>query len=419
MPAPDCSATLATPSGPEVEPRELRILTLTSLFPNASDRAHGIFVLRRMAAVAAIPRTEVQVIAPVPFVPGWVKTSRAKQFARVPRKERIGDLEVFHPRYALVPKISMPMHGVLMYLGVRHTALRLHAEKPFDCIDAHYVYPDGFAAALLGRLLDIPVTISARGTDINTFPSFRSIRPMIRWALHQSSGIISVSNALKQRMVELGATDERIRVIGNGVDTELFRVIDRRQARKSLGIPDEGRVIVSVASLRPRKGHQHILGAFASVCDSYPDLRLYFLGEGPERNAIEQTITSLGLDGRVLLVGNRSNEEIALWFNAADLSVLASFQEGWPNVVLESLACGTPVVATAAGQVPEILSSDELGIIAEQNSDSLASAMQRVLDRICNREALSRYAHGRPWENVAQEVRQYLESTRDKYPEQR
>ena len=386
----------------------MRILTITSLFPSSVQPDHGIFVYRRVAAMAEIQGNETEVIAPVPFVPHLLKAGGRGVFARIPPVESIGGLHVHHPRYALLPKVSMPLHGLLMNLGIGQTARRLHREKPFDCIDAHYVYPDGMAAVLLAKSLRLPVVVSARGTDLNLFPGFATIGPLIRWTLRNSNGVITVSSALKVRAMELGVPEEKIQVIGNGIDSKLFYTTDRSEARRALGIPDDSRVLVSVASLRESKGHDLVIAALAKIASRQPALKLYLVGEGDYRKGIQELIDKWSLRGRVSLMGNRRNEQIRLWLNAADLSILASASEGWPNVVLESLACGTPMVATRVGQIPEILSSGDFGILVDRNVESLASAIESGLARKWDRIALQNFAHGRPWTKVAEEVAQYL-----------
>jgi teichuronic acid biosynthesis glycosyltransferase TuaC len=386
----------------------MRILTFSSLFPNSVNPAHGIFVYRQAAGKATIAGVEVEVIAPVPLAPKWIKSRRWNQWSGIARFESIGGLRVRHPRYPLLPKLSMPVHGLLMFLGTLRTARRLHREAPFDCIDAHYVYPDGFAAVLLGKLLRVPVVVSALGTDINVFPTLPSIRPLIRWTLQNASGIIAVSSALQRRMIELGVPENKIQFIGNGVDTELFRMRDRRDARRALGLPEDGSILVSVAALREGKGQQHVIAALSRIAAKYPGLRLYLVGEGSNRQNLEHLVQRLSLQDRVFLAGNRNNDEIPLWFNAADISILASSREGWPNVVLESLACGTPVIGTPVGQIPEILARGDLGIVTDQDPISLAAAVEAALGRDWDRTALMAFAHSRPWEAVALEASQFL-----------
>ncbi len=295
-----------------------------------------------------------------------------------------------------------------MFLGTFTLVRRLHRKMKFDCIDAHYVYPDGLAATLLARLLKIPVIISARGTDINHFPKFRMIRPMIRWTLKQSDGLVGVCTALKDAMVEIGAQPAKVQVIGNGVDLQRFAPIDRAAARRKLGISEEGKIVVSVGSLIPRKGFQYLIPAFAKVAPRHPGLQLYLVGEGNFRRELEGVVSKSGMQGRIHLVGNRANEELALWYSAAEVSCLVSSREGWPNVLLESMACGTPVVATRVWGVPEIIVSSELGIMVEQNTEEIANGLERALQTQWDRTTLVQHARTRTWEVVAEEVEDFL-----------
>jgi len=388
----------------------VRVLTFTSLFPNSQQPLLGIFVYQRIAHLARRPGNLVQVVAPVPYFPLSLPTTRWQKYAQIPREERIGNLTVYHPRYLLVPKISMPLHGLLMFLGTLSLVRQLNQEIDFDCIDAHYLYPDGFAATMLGRRLGLPVIVSARGTDVNVFPSFPLIRPMIRWTLRRAAGIIAVSRALKETMVKLGAPPEEVCVIGNGVDTQRFQPFDRRMARRQLGVPEEAQVIVSVGSLIPSKGHQLLLAAAAGIAPRYPHLQIYLLGEGSYRARLEALAREAGVQDRLHLVGSKPNEELPLWFSAADVSCLASAREGWPNVLLESLACGTPVLATRVGGVPEVITSPELGVLVDQDIASIARGLEQALGRQWDREALVRYAQTRTWDVVAAELERYLAS---------
>jgi glycosyltransferase involved in cell wall biosynthesis len=319
-------------------------------------------------------------------------------------------IEVYHPRYFLLPKISMPFHGLLMFAGSISIARRLHEKARFDCIDAHYVYPDGFAAVLLGRYLGIPVVVSARGTDISLFPSLPLIRPMIRWTLWQATGIVAVSQALRDAMEDLGATADKIVTIGNGIDLKRFHPMDRSRARQKLGIPEEAEVILSVGNLVPVKGHACLIPAISQMARLHPKIRLYIAGEGYLRARLEGLALAEGVHERVFFVGRRPNEEMKYWYSAADVSCLASSREGWANVLLESLACGTPLVATRVWGTPEVIVSDELGVLVEQSIESLAQGLELALQKQWNREALVRHAAARTWDVVAQDVERFLEA---------
>lgn len=382
----------------------MRILTFTALFPNSVDPTLGIFIYQRSAQLAQRPGIEVAVVSPVPWFPRWLKIRRWRTASEIPSQEEFGTLSVQHPRYFLLPKISMPFHALLMFVGSIACVLRLNRIAKIDCIDAHFAYPDGLAAVLLGKILGVPVIVSARGTDINLFPSFKLIRPMIRWTLSQADSVIAVSGALKDAMVRLDVNPDKIHVIPNGVNAELFQPMDREQARKNLNLPTQAPLLVSVGALIRPKGHLTLIRAFAVIALRLPELRLYILGEGPLRTELESLVRELNLHDRVRLPGKRTNEELRQWFNAADVSLLMSEREGWPNVLTESLACGTPVVATRVGGVPEILHSPELGIVVDQTIASVADGIERALLKKWDREAISKQTRTRTWSTVAGEL---------------
>jgi len=302
----------------------------------------------------------------------------------------------------------MPLHGLLIFLGCLRLAARLHRETAFDCIDAHYVYPDGFAGVLLGKALGIPVIVSARGTDVNLFPSFRLIRPMIRWTLHHAAGVIAVSQSLKNAISALGVPPNKIATIGNGIDARRFYFLEQSEARRQLGLPRDGKLAVSVGSLLPVKCHDLLISATAQLVTRHPDLRLYIAGEGPMRPKLGALIRQHGLNGRVVLLGNQANERLGLWFNAADISCLTSSREGWPNAVSESIACGTPVVATRVGGVAEIITSEEIGILVDANEQSIADGLAKALSKTWDRDALARHGQRRTWGAVAEEVEKFI-----------
>jgi teichuronic acid biosynthesis glycosyltransferase TuaC len=386
----------------------MRILVFTSLFPNSKRPDFAIFILQRILHLAQRAGTLVKVVAPVPYFPSWISSSRWGKYGLLPLEERVENLTVYHPRYPLLPGLLMPLHGILMFVGSLLLVRRLHRQFRFDCIDAHYIYPDGFAAVLLGKILSLPVFVSARGTDINVFPSFPTIRPLIVWSLRKAAGIIAVSSSLKNAMIGLGLPAEKICVIPNGVDTNRFRPLSREEARRNLGLPKDVKFVVSVASLTEGKNHPLLISAFAKMLGDSRHAKLFLIGEGPMRPVLQELIAKLRLEENVILVGAKPNQELAMWFSAADVSCLVSSREGWPNVIMESIACGTPVVATRVGGVPEIIHSPELGLLAEQDCDSIAAALESALAKTWDRDALALHAQSRGWNEVASEVERYL-----------
>jgi glycosyltransferase involved in cell wall biosynthesis len=381
----------------------MRILTFTSLFPNVTDPNFGIFVFQRTSHLARRGNA-VEVVAPVPYVPKFLAGTARGSFASIPPTEVIGNLQVHHPRYPLAPKVSMPSHGLLMYAGCKRYVECLHRQHRFDCIDAHYVYPDGLAAVLIARSLGIPVVVTARGTDIHTFTSFTTIRQQIRWTLRHTAAVVAVSDSLAGIMRDLEPTLKDVHVIGNGIDRQRFFREDRQVARQKLGLNPQDRIVVSVAALKSVKGPDLLVRATSLLRKSFADCKVLFVGAGRELSALQQLAKQVDCADICQFVGAVPNEQLRTYFSAADVSCLASRQEGWPNVVLESMACGTPVVATAVGAVPQLLANPELGIIVEPNPESISAGLLRALQQQWDPLATSSYAQRHTWENVAARV---------------
>jgi glycosyltransferase involved in cell wall biosynthesis len=222
--------------------------------------------------------------------------------------------------------------------------------------------------------------------------------------LKHADGALGVSKALVAKMVALGANKDTTRELGNGVDTELFRPENRLTARQALGIPEDAQMVLTVAALIPLKGHRFLISAISELAPKYPKLMVYCAGSGSELHHLEQQVKAAGLQDRIKFAGQRPYDELRLWYSAADVSCLASSREGWPNVLLESLACGTPVVATDVGAVTEILVSPDLGIVVQQDSAALARGLAEALDRRWDRTLIAQHARARTWATVAQEL---------------
>jgi glycosyltransferase involved in cell wall biosynthesis len=324
--------------------------------------------------------------------------------------EEISGLLVHHPRYPLIPKLSMPLHGMLMYAGCCSFVRHLHRQRPFDCIDAHYVFPDGLAAVLIGRTLGIPVTLTARGTDIHTFPNFTTIRPQIRWALRHAHGVAAVAPSLARMMLQMEPAVRTVEVIGNGVDTRRFFQEDRTEARRKLGLGKEEKVIVSVAALKPVKGPDLLLNALALLQKKMPSCRVLFVGKGPELSRLKTLASRLEVAERVDFIGAVDNDRLRYYYSAADVSCLASRNEGWPNVILESLACGTPVVATSVGAVPDLLQEPDLGTLVDASPHSLRDGLHLALTRSWEPDRLVEYARRHTWDRAALQTTEFLQS---------
>jgi teichuronic acid biosynthesis glycosyltransferase TuaC len=285
----------------------------------------------------------------------------------------------------------------LLYRAMVPHVVRLLAEgHRFDAIDAHYLYPDGVAATWLGRRFGLPVVVTARGTDVNLIPRYRIPRRLIEGAIRDASALVAVSAALKQVLVDLGAPDEKVTVLRNGVETDLFCPSAERLAiRAGLGL--KGPTLISVGGLIERKGHHRTIEAMRQL----PGFELMIAGEGPERTRLAGLIGEYALTGRVRLLGPRPHRELPGLYAAADASVLASSREGWANVLLESMACGTPVVAANIWGNPEVVRAPAAGVIYEPNTpDGIAAGVRRLFADPPDRAATRAYAERFSWDDT-------------------
>ena len=284
----------------------MRILTFTTLYPNSVQPHSGVFVENRLRHLVSEGSVEARVIAPVPWFPWRGKAfGRYAIMARVPAEEQRFGITVMHPRYPLIPKIGMTTAPFLMYAAIRSVAAELmESGYDFDLIDAHYFYPDGVAAAMLGKRLGRPVIITARGTDINLIPRYRVPRRLIRWAADNAAGVVAVCEALRDEFTRIGVDSSRVRVLRNGVDLDTFKPIDRTIARRKLGLREP--VLLSVGHLIPRKGHDLVIQALLEI----PKASLLIVGEGPKEASLKHLTHSLGLTQRVRFLGPVAHERM-------------------------------------------------------------------------------------------------------------
>jgi teichuronic acid biosynthesis glycosyltransferase TuaC len=373
----------------------LRILTFSTLYPSTARPTHGIFVETRLRKLVESGAVSARVVAPCPWFPFASERFGAyAAFARTPRTEMRHGIAIDHPRYPLLPKIGMSSAPLAIFAATLPLLRRqIRDGRDFDVIDAHYFYPDGVAAVLLGRALGRPVVVTSRGSDLNLFPTHAVPRRWIQWAAARAAGLVTVSSALKKRLVALGTPPERVRVLRNGVDLAAFQPPgDREATRRALGFARP--TLLAVGNLIPLKRHALIVEALADL----PGIDLAIVGDGPERPRIEDRIHRLALADRVRLLGRVPQDELPSLYAAADLLVHPSLREGWPNVLLESMACGTPVLATEFDSAGEIIGAPEAGcIVSDATPGALAAAIAERLAAPPQREATRRYAEGFDW----------------------
>ena len=377
----------------------VRVLTFTTLFPNDQQPSHCVFVETRLRHLVAHGGVESRVVAPVAWFPSTnPRFGRYARLAAVARHEQRFGLDVLHPRYPVIPKVGMAVAPELLYAASLPVLRKVLDEGfDFDVIDAHFFYPDGVAAVALGRKLGKPVTVTARGTDIHTYCRIPRAWKRIVAAAHAADAVMTVADALQAPLRAAGVPSSRMRTLRNGVDLALFSPPDDRDAeRAALGM--RRRTLLSVGNLVPLKGHDLVIRALRDL----PETDLFVVGSGPGKGALESLVQQLGLAERVRLVPAVRQTELRRYYGAADALVLASSREGWPNVLLEAMACGTPVVATPVWGSPEVVREARAGCLAgERSAEAIAAACANLFEAMPEREATRAYAEMFDWDDTS------------------
>ncbi len=377
------------------------LVVFSTLFPHAGAPNAGPFIRERMFRVGEV--LPLTVVSPQPWFPGQSLLRRWKPHFRPPalRHESQQGIEVLHPRFFSVPGAFKQLDGLFMALGSYFTLKKLQRASQLDILDAHFAYPDGYAATLLGKWLGVPVTITLRGTEI-PHSNNTKLRPLLVRALTRAVRVFSVSGSLRQHAIGLGISADKIRVVGNGVDSAKFYPVERNEARAQLGIAADAQVLISVGGLVERKGFHRVIECLPELKRRFPKLVYLIVGgasaEGDMRAELEQQVAMLGLHDTVRLLGIIPAASLKWSLSAADVFVLSTRNEGWANVFLEAMACGLPVISTDVGGNAEVVCGDELGMIVPFGDRSaLSVALMTALEKNWDRAAIIAYARANDW----------------------
>ena len=378
----------------------MKILTLTTLYPNHIKNGHGIFVEQRLRHLLALPNITAEVVAPVPWFPfRSAYFGHYATFAQINRQEQRFGILVSHPRYLLLPKIGMALAPIMMFLSLYPLLKKkLKESDGFDLIDAHYFYPDGVVAVMIGKLLDKPVVVTARGSDITLIPNYWLPRKMIVWAAQQADAIITVCQDLKERVVALGIEPGKIYPLRNGVDLQFFAPKDRETVRAQLRL--DRFTLLSVGHLVELKGHHLVIEAMKGLDDCH----LIIAGDGKEMANLKKLANEYRVSDRVTFLGAISHEQLVTVYSAVDILVLASSREGWANVLLEAMACGTPVIATKVSGTPEVVTSPKAGLLIERSSEAIVFAVRSMQKSMPLCEEIRSYAENYSWDSTVQGI---------------
>ncbi|MCP5264938.1 MAG: glycosyltransferase [Burkholderiaceae bacterium] len=382
----------------------MRILVFSSLFPSAAAPTAGTFIRERAFRVAK--NAPMVVVAPQPWSPvDWLIRRFRRSFRpQAVDYEVMDGIEIHRPRYLSVPGVFKRLDGRLMAAGAMPVVRRLARSFRPDLIDAHFLYPDGYAASLVAARLGLPLVVTLRGSkDQNLLGTDRE--RFLRRAIGAASRVVTVSDALRRdvAMPLLGGSDARIAVVPNGVDIDRFRPVDRGEARQRLGLPTGAPVLIGVGNLVTGKGFQRVIPMLPALRRQHPGLRYLIVGGGATHGDMAEPLAALarahGVADCVTLCGAQPQESLKWYYGAADLFVLATEREGWANVFLEAMACGIPVVTTDVGGNREVVADPAVGtVVPYWDASAFQVAITQALARRWDRDAIRGYAKGHGWD---------------------
>lgn len=380
-----------------------KLVVFSSLFPSSSQPNAGIFIRERMFRVGK--QLPVVVVSPRPWFPfqNIVRRWRPHFRPAVSRHEQQMGVDVYFPRFLSFPGILKSLDGLFMALACIPVLRRLKQEYKFNLLDAHFGYPDGYAATLLGRWFRVPVTITMRGTEI---PQSRKVmlRRLLKRALQRANHVFSVSASLGQHAQNMGVDGGKIQVVGNGVDVTRFYPVPAQALRKKLGLPDDAKVMITVGGLVERKGFHRVIEVMPSLMRAIPELHYLVVGgpsaEGDWSERLREQVKDMGLTERVHFLGTYPPEQLKSVLSAADIFVLSTRNEGWANVILEAMACGLPVIATDVGGNREVVCSENIGkIVPFGDRKLLEEALAEALGREWDHNMIIQYARENSWDS--------------------
>jgi len=381
-----------------------KILFLSSQFPNRAEPNSASF--NRQQVESLCQRCDVVVVAPIPWFPFKKFKIKRDDRKRLFEKEKLFGTDVYHPPFFYIPKTFRLIYGFLYFICVYPLCLDIYRRFKFEAIYVTWAYPDGFAAMLLARALRKPFLIKVHGSDININFKYSMRKRLILYVLKRANKIFTVSASLKDKLVANGIPEQNISVLYNGVDTEKFKPMPQWEARKSLGITYKGKIILFIGNLKKTKGIEYLVSAMAKMDGKSGNRMLFIVGCGPDKFFFDTLIRKEGLEGTVVMAGEYIHSKIPLWINSCDVLCLPSLTEGLPNVILEALACGKPVVATDVGGVREIFRGNDIPgkLVIPKSASDLTKAIFEVLSATWDAHEIAKCVKDFSWDNNARSL---------------
>lgn len=363
-------------------PQPLKVLFISQIFPTPVNPTKGVF--SEQLVFGLMNYGDVRVVCPQPWfprLPRWKFLERWHEYSLIPTEYAIDSIPVLSPKYPFIPKWGDRYHSFLLFLGLIRYAYALRRRFRFDVINAHWLYPDGVAAARLARIMGVPLVLSGLGCDVNMFLFEKRKRGPILRALKQASRVTVVSEELKAHLLGVGIDHERVTVIRNGVNKQLFFPRDQTESVTILGLTQNGPRVLFVGRLaeEEEKGLRYLIEAFKELVRVRKPITLYVVGDGPMLKTYQELVHNQDLQGHIQFVGAKAHQDIPLWIGACDVFCLPSLREGCPNVVLEALSCGRPVVASGVGDIPNLIGKANGILVEPGNSHQLCEALDIAL----------------------------------------
>lgn len=379
----------------------MKIVSLCHMFPNSVNPNMGIFVKERLLHVAK--KIDLTMVAPVPSFPFIERTRKYAGYSSIALQKDCDGLKVFHPRYFMIPKYLKSLDALFYETSLRPFIRNILAETDAQLLDVHWVYPDGFAALEWARRFNKKVVVTVRGNEALHYYQDTAIRKMIVQKMNLFDHVISVSDDLKTKMInEYNVNPDKITVIHNGVDKAKFAPIDKAYARRKCDFIDGYKYILAISRLSSEKGLEYLLETMKMLTTE--NAKLILVGDGPLYGILNDYVIKNNLSEKVQFIRTVPHKDLHLWYNAADVFCLSSIWEGCPNVVIESLACGTPVVSSNVGAVPYFVTNECGMTVPLGDAVLMAEALDNALNFEWNQRKISEAESLREWDKVANDV---------------
>lgn len=378
----------------------MKILVITNLFPNETEPNRGVFVKNQLLELSKF--AELQIIVPIALNPiKFLANFRKKQTLH---KKNIGNIIVYYTHWFPFPIISRWLNGFLLFPVLLLTINNIKKNFSFSIIYAQWVYPDGFASVLAAKILRKKVIVHALGCDINLYTRCPIRKSMIIWTLNQSNLVFAMSENLKEKIINIGIPQNKVLNLSRGINIDLFKILVQGDCRNILQLSLEKKIILFIGAFEEVKGVDYLLTAFSSIEPIFKNnLHLVLIGKGTLEDKLRHVVEKLNILEKVMFIGEIEHSQIPIWINASDIVCLPSIREGLPNVIKEAFCCGKPVVASSVGGVPELVRSDNYGILVRPSDpNALAQGLIDALKKTWDTKEIVSYSKSFSWERMAE-----------------